>query len=47
MSTIPRKFSKVLDDAKEETQLQQLYNELDAAREQLVLTSSPVLRLPP
>jgi hypothetical protein len=29
-------FSKVLDQAKEETELQQLYDELDSVRAQLV-----------
>lgn len=38
MTSIPRKFSKGVDAAKEETELQQLYTELDAVREQLVLT---------
>ena len=34
-SSIPRKFSQVLDDAREETEMQQLYTELDEARGQL------------
>ena len=33
---IPRKFSQVLDEAREETEMQQLYNELDSVRAQLV-----------
>ena len=33
---IPRKFSKVLDEAREETEMQQLYDELDSVRAQLV-----------
>ena len=43
MASIPRKFQKGMDDAKEETELQQLYNELDTVREQLVLTPCAVL----
>ena len=33
---IPRKFSQVLDEAREETEMQQLYDELDSVRAQLV-----------
>ena len=42
MASIPRKFQKGVDAAKEETEMQQLYTELDAVREQLVLYLPPV-----
>ena len=36
-SSFPKKFSKVLDEAREETEIQQLYRELDDVRAQLVI----------